>query len=87
MLAKFLRHAGTVDHHLFIRGLDKPVSVVIPVFNAYEQVVQLFNSVKEVLHGVKVKFIVINDASTDSRIDDYFLSQGKDFEFSIIKMK
>lgn len=82
LLAKFLRHAEAVNHQLFIKGLDKSVSVVIPVFNAYEQVVELFNSVKDVLHGVEAQFIVINDASTDSRIDEYFLSQKNDFEFS-----
>ncbi len=51
-----------------IKALDKPVSIIIPIYNAYEETKKCITSVLNNTH-IKYELILINDCSPDKRID------------------
>lgn len=55
--------------------LTRPITVVIPVFNAYSEVEKLVQSLERTYPSPtpKLRFLFSDDASTDTRLGDFFL--------------
>ena len=66
-------------------SLSKPVTVVIPVFNAFEKVRNCLESVLKNTDLSKVHLVVIDDASTDKRIYPYLSSMAIKYRFELRK--
>jgi GT2 family glycosyltransferase/glycosyltransferase involved in cell wall biosynthesis len=47
------------------------IDIIIPVYNAYEDLVQCVSSIQSNFAGYKYRLIIINDSSPDSRITPY----------------
>lgn len=52
--------------HVYVKG--PAVSVIVPIYNAYDHIRQLLDSVSRTTPGYPVGWILMNDASPDSRI-------------------
>ncbi|MGO8949657.1 MAG: glycosyltransferase [Ktedonobacterales bacterium] len=52
--------------HVYVKG--PPVAVIVPVYNAYDHVVRLLDSINHTTAGYPVRWMLMNDASPDSRI-------------------
>ena len=48
--------------------LDKPISIIVPIFNAYDDVKKCIESILKNTKNSNFEIILINDKSTDSRI-------------------
>lgn len=54
---------------MLIQG--RPIDIIIPVYNAYEDLVQCIDSILGTIAGYSYRVILINDFSTDDRIPPY----------------
>lgn len=54
---------------MLIQG--RPIDIIIPVYNAYEDLVQCMDSILDTIAGHSYRVILINDYSTDDRIPPY----------------
>ncbi len=52
--------------HVYVKGPS--VSVVVPIYNAYDHVGRLLDSIQHTIPGYPVRWVLMNDASPDSRI-------------------
>lgn len=59
------------------------VDIIIPVYNGYKYLDKLFNSLKHT--SVKYNLIVINDKSTDSKINEYFEGLKKEIVITYVE--
>ena len=51
---------------VYVKGPS--VSVIVPICNAYDELCQLLGSIKNTTPGYPVRWVLVNDASTDERI-------------------
>lgn len=51
--------------------MKKPIDIIVPIYNAYEEVVRCYESVMLHTDMKNVNLIMINDCSTDSRIKEF----------------
>ena len=65
----FLEDEVAFDENL--KAVSETMMIVVPVFNAFDSVVACLKSVIETTRGLGVDILVINDASTDPRVDPY----------------
>ncbi len=54
--------------------MQRAVDIIIPTFNAYEHAAACVSSVLSQTTGIDYRLILINDASTDERIDGFYKS-------------
>ena len=57
-----------------LSGLLKHLCVIIPIYNAYEELLNCWDSVREKCKGRNIKFILIDDGSTDRRVKEFLFS-------------
>lgn len=62
--------------YVFKKYKEKWVDIIIPVYNGYVYLEKLFESIKKTT--INTRIIVINDCSTDERIDSFFEQFCKD---------
>lgn len=54
--------------HTYVKG--PAVTVIVPIYNAYDHVRRLLSSISLTIPGYPVRWMLVNDASPDSRIRD-----------------
>lgn len=57
-----------------VSGLFKNLCVIIPIYNAYEELLNCWHSVKEKSKGKNIKFVLIDDGSTDAKVKEFLFS-------------
>jgi len=65
--------------HSYTSERAPKLSVIIPVYNALEDIQKLFNSIDEALLTTDVEFIIVNDAS-GKETTDFLIEYAKDKE-------
>lgn len=58
--------------------MDRPVDIIIPVYNAYDDLQKCLNSLYQYTNLTENRLILINDNSSDDRIKPYLEEQKKD---------
>lgn len=69
----------------FLNGFTSPASVIVPIFNAYEHVVELISSIESSPLPCRTRFLFINDGSTDLRIRNFFTHLETQLDFDYIE--
>lgn len=64
--------------HVFVKCV--PVTIIVPVYNAFEHTVRLLESVKQTDPGHPCTWLLINDGSSDPRIGELLVQFGDNFQ-------
>ena len=68
MTVRDCRRVCTLEEHIRVYVKGPAASVIVPIYNAYDHVCQLLDSIKNTTAGYPVDWVLVNDASPDPRL-------------------
>lgn len=84
---------GNSERNIYMNGICHPkknktvslrmIDIIVPIYNGYEYLNPLFESIYKNTE-LQYRLLVVNDCSTDRRIEDFLISQKEKFGESMI---
>ena len=82
MTVRGCRRVCILEEHIRVYVKGPAASIIVPIYNAYDHVCQLLDSIKSTTAGYPVDWVLVNDASPDPRLSALLREFAADFDGS-----